>query len=504
MTQTTSIDLGALSAPPRRDYAPGPKNQSDFVEAYRQAETSAPEPKKNDRPERPDTDRKDPLDKAVADAPAKDAPAEAPKADKPKVEEPKAEQAEAPKTEKNEKTEAEQGDVKAEAPAQTPEEAQAALALALATGGQLAAPAQQTQATETEGEAVTAEAATAVEAEVTTATAANAEATEEDVIVSELTSRKIAADAAKAQGQQQAAAKAQAPQVSEATDHADENAKLPAMLQQAAQGLGKVSVTAKTEQVPGQPTGSQETVLSAESSNLSIAMRDQAAQTVTTGSNTQAVLLDEATSLETNIQTVTLTEGEEGTEEAVLTEDGPDGMTALNGDRTQVHGGKAAEVKAPQQPAKPEEVMPQILKHAEQLKANQQSSIKLHLYPEHLGRLEIKVTTHQGMIQAQLTADSQAVKGMLEGQMAQLQRNFAEMGLKVDRVEVTLASADMQFDASGQMTQGQADQGFSQQQRTSQQAHAFNGSGYEQWLPEELSEEGYAEMASLTAINFVA
>ncbi|MFP5502883.1 MAG: flagellar hook-length control protein FliK [Candidatus Sericytochromatia bacterium] len=503
MTQTASIDLGALAAPPRRDYAPGPKNQSDFVEAYRQAETSAPEPKKNDRPERPDTDRKDPLDKAVADAPAKDAPAEAPKADKPKVEEPKAEQAEAPKTEKNEKSEAEQGEVKAEAPAQTPEEAQAALALALATGGQLAAPTQQTQATETEGEAVKADQATQVKAEVTTATAATPETAEEEVIVSELTSRKIAAEAARTQGQQQAAAKAQAPQVAEAVEHADENAKLPAFLQQAAQGLGKISVTAKTEQVPGQPTGSQETVLSAESSNLSIAMRD-AAQTVTTGSNTQAVLLDEAMNLETNIQTVTLTEGEEGAEEVVVAEDGPDGLTALQGDRAQVHGGKAAEVKAPQQPAKPEEVMPQILKHAEQLKANQQSSIKLHLYPEHLGRLEIKVTTHQGMIQAQLTADSQAVKGMLEGQMAQLQRSFAEMGLKVDRVEVTLASADMQFDASGQMTQGQADQGFSQQQRTSQQTHAFNGSGYEQWLPEELSEEGYADMASLTAINFVA
>ncbi|MNS44752.1 Flagellar hook-length control protein FliK [compost metagenome] len=173
----------------------------------------------------------------------------------------------------------------------------------------------------------------------------------------------------------------------------------------------------------------------------------------------------------------------------------------LNGDRGVGDVAKAESAKAPALPVRPEDVLPQVSKHLDQLKANQANAIKLQLYPEHLGKMEIKVVSHQGVISAQLTADSHTVKGMLESQVAQLQRTFAEMGLKVDKVEVTIASSQMNFDAQGQATQ----QGDAQQfGRQSQNQGAFQGSGYQQWLGDEPMDDAVYAQLDQAAVDYVA
>lgn len=157
-----------------------------------------------------------------------------------------------------------------------------------------------------------------------------------------------------------------------------------------------------------------------------------------TGSITPVELLDEAVGLETS-QHVSQAEVEglapiegENTETAAPT---------VNGSSAERPVADTAKVSTSPPAPRAEEVLPQILKHAEALKAQQQNSIKLQLYPEHLGKVEIKVMSHQGVLSAQLTADSLQVKGLLESQMVGLQRSLQEMGLRVDRVEVALSSS---------------------------------------------------------------
>jgi flagellar hook-length control protein FliK len=178
----------------------------------------------------------------------------------------------------------------------------------------------------------------------------------------------------------------------------------------------------------------------------------------------------------------------------------------LNGDARPV---EAQPKQEPLTQAQSQDMVRQVLDKAELVKANQANAVKLQLYPEHLGKLEIKVSSHQGVISAQLTADTQQAKAALEGQVAMLQRSFAEMGLKVDKVEVTLSSANLDFNGGGQ----QAGAGFEFNQNQGQQNQPFQqqparlgpGLGYEAWLPENVEvEDGYAAPLDLTAINFVA
>lgn len=510
MTQTTSIDLGSLVANRQASPArPASRPQSEFETAYRQA-SETQEPVKQREPDR--SAARPERERPAESTPDTDPPTESNQAEAPaKTEGPKPEQA--PKSEQaadsKESASVAEGEAQpqveapateapvAEAPApQTPEEAQALLALMLATGAQVNPQANAAQGTE--AAATTTEAQAVAQASAELATEAQAELAER------------VADAAKAQGKGQAnaAAQTQASSHAEAAEHANENAKLPAFLAQAAQGLGAVKVqsektAAPTVQAPAAPV--EEGV-----QNLSIQLLDASAvETTNLGSNTPVTLLDDAEGIEMTSQFVNLLTDE--TEETLAAADADaEQPPLLNGERPlhdagklTLAGGKEAGQPAPA--AKAEDVLPQILKYADAIKANQQNSIKLQLYPEQLGKMEIKVTSHAGVISAQLTADSHQVKSMLESQVAMLQRSFAELGLKVDKVEVTLSSANMQFDTqNGSMAQGNFQQGQQQQQHDARSG-LIAGSGYEQWLGDEPADEAeYADLSLASVVNYVA
>lgn len=492
MTQTASIDFAA----PRQDVAApaSRKGQGDFMRTMKdvqERETAdapsnvrADRPEKIDRPEqaeRPDAPAEQQA--PTAEAPVADRPAERPATEAPKQEAP---------AEKPPEAEAE-----APTPPQTTEEAQAAIALALATGVQLVQKAQEAQLTV---ETTVADATAPVTTEVKAMTAQ----TQAQVPVTDVEAEaqlKLLAEQAKAQALAAGKAEAPVPTQAQAAASATEQAEVPALLSQAASGLGKVSMQTTTEAAPTAPQAQAAPESEEGIANLAFQLLvDAPEETTTPGSTTQATLLDDVTDIETTSQAVNLLDGDE-TEATAGEEKRADGVNLLNGDRTATsETGKAAGIKA-HAPAAAEDVMPQILKHAEQIRAAQSNAVKLQLYPENLGKMEIKVTSHQGVISAQLTAENQQVKSMLETQVAHLQRSFAEMGLKVDKVEVTLASANLNFDAQGGAAQGQ-EQG--NQQRSNGSPQAFSGNGYEQWLGEDPADERYAELAGATAINYVA
>jgi flagellar hook-length control protein FliK len=77
------------------------------------------------------------------------------------------------------------------------------------------------------------------------------------------------------------------------------------------------------------------------------------------------------------------------------------------------------------------------LQHLQQLKQGEGSQIRVKLSPEHLGHLDIRITSMDGKVSAQLMASNQLAKEALEFQVGQLRTALTQQGIQVDRIEVT-------------------------------------------------------------------
>ena len=78
-------------------------------------------------------------------------------------------------------------------------------------------------------------------------------------------------------------------------------------------------------------------------------------------------------------------------------------------------------------------------------------SMEIQLNPEHLGKVNLTVTSKNGVITAQIVAQNEEVKKVIESQIATLKENFESQGIKIEAVEVTVQSHAFE---SGQNLQG--------------------------------------------------
>lgn len=72
------------------------------------------------------------------------------------------------------------------------------------------------------------------------------------------------------------------------------------------------------------------------------------------------------------------------------------------------------------------------------------TSLEIQLEPETLGKVGITVTSKVGTITAQLVVQNEVAKEAIESQMATLKESFASQDIKVDAVEVTIASKEFE------------------------------------------------------------
>lgn len=115
-----------------------------------------------------------------------------------------------------------------------------------------------------------------------------------------------------------------------------------------------------------------------------------------------------------------------------------------------------------------EEIMQQIGEFARVHFSMETTSMELQLNPENLGKLYIHVsTTKEGNVTAQIAASNEAVKEVLETQMADLKTSLNQQGVKVDAVEVTVASHEfernLEQNAAGDERQAKQQEELSQQ-----------------------------------------
>lgn len=77
------------------------------------------------------------------------------------------------------------------------------------------------------------------------------------------------------------------------------------------------------------------------------------------------------------------------------------------------------------------------------------TSMTLQLNPEQLGKVQIHVSTKNGVMQAQIIAETEAAKAAVESGLAVLKEAFENQDLKVDAIEVMVGTPDYFMEEGG-------------------------------------------------------
>ncbi len=124
-----------------------------------------------------------------------------------------------------------------------------------------------------------------------------------------------------------------------------------------------------------------------------------------------------------------------------------------------------------------ETIMNQIMDYMKiNLKADMQQ-MEMQLHPASLGTVNVQIAAKDGAITAQFTTQNEAVRAVIETQLIQLKEQFEEQGIKVDAVEVTVASHEY-----GQQ--------FSQDNADTEQKQGKSAKGARRINLDEIDEEG--------------
>lgn len=114
-----------------------------------------------------------------------------------------------------------------------------------------------------------------------------------------------------------------------------------------------------------------------------------------------------------------------------------------------------------------EDIMSQIVQQTKVISNFQETTVEMQLNPAHLGKLYLQMTEKNGQITAQFSAQNESVRQMLESQIPMLKESLQQQGIKVEAVEVTIASHEFEqnLEDKQQGTQEEAKQSSKKQRR---------------------------------------
>lgn len=111
-------------------------------------------------------------------------------------------------------------------------------------------------------------------------------------------------------------------------------------------------------------------------------------------------------------------------------------------------------------------IVDQIVEQIKVKIGENKTSMELILTPEHLGKVNLMITSKDGVMTAQFLTETEVAKEALESQMQLLKQNFEEQGLKVNEVEVMVASSPFNHQSGGFQ-----EEGFQQSSDKKKQGH---------------------------------
>lgn len=97
-----------------------------------------------------------------------------------------------------------------------------------------------------------------------------------------------------------------------------------------------------------------------------------------------------------------------------------------------------------------QDIIDQIADYVKVNHSQQLTEMEIQLNPANLGTIHLQVASKAGIVSAQLIAQDQAVAAALEGHIVQLKESLEAQGMKVDAVEVTVASHEFEQNLDGQ------------------------------------------------------
>ncbi|ALS80023.1 flagellar hook-length control protein FliK [Planococcus sp. ANT_H30] len=112
-----------------------------------------------------------------------------------------------------------------------------------------------------------------------------------------------------------------------------------------------------------------------------------------------------------------------------------------------------------------------MLKNSMRLVDGQEGmKMRVNIFPEHLGHLEILLTSTNGKLAAQIMASTPMAKEAIELQLNQLRTSLIQQGVEVEKIEVLEQSPQQPFNQQ----QPHAEQRFTQQQsKNSRSGHSY-------------------------------
>ena len=90
------------------------------------------------------------------------------------------------------------------------------------------------------------------------------------------------------------------------------------------------------------------------------------------------------------------------------------------------------------------QIMEQIVQQMKVTISAETTSMEMQLNPENLGKVYVNISSEEGVVNAQFHATNEVVKEALEAQVATLRENLNQAGVKVDAIEVTIASHEFE------------------------------------------------------------
>jgi len=153
------------------------------------------------------------------------------------------------------------------------------------------------------------------------------------------------------------------------------------------------------------------------------------------------------------------------------------------------------------QPIKNSEVLNQVVEQAKVIVGQDKSEMVIQLKPDHLGKLELKVVTEQGIVAAKFIAESQQVKEIIETNMQLLKDSLQKQGISIESINVQVGP--------DKQSEYQQQNSFQNKNSSSSNRHKYGSSesgiqkmGYNTFdeLPERLAQYAYdSNTINLTA-----
>lgn len=109
---------------------------------------------------------------------------------------------------------------------------------------------------------------------------------------------------------------------------------------------------------------------------------------------------------------------------------------------------------ATRQPVSTSDIVNQVVEQAKVTLGQDKSEMVIQLKPDHLGKLELKVVTEQGIVAAKFIAENQKVKEIIETNMQLLKDSLQKQGISVEGVSVQVGQDSKSDNRNQNLFQG--------------------------------------------------